>query len=145
VAGLLTLGDAMCSFNPAYGHGMTVAAQQAIALAAVLRRHGAASSAMSRDYYAAAASAIETPWQLAVGNDFAYPATSGPRPAGTSFRNWYAARVARASQQVPDLKDTFFGVLQLVVPPQNLTSPAVAIQAIRRGGRAPEPVASRVS
>jgi len=133
-AGLLTLGDAVCSFNPAYGHGMTVAAQQAVALGPALRRHGTANAALVQDYHADAAAIIATPWQLAVDGDFAHPATTGPRPRGTAFRNWYATRVARASQQNPELKNTFFGVLQLAVPLPQLTRPAVAIQAIRHGG-----------
>lgn len=134
-AGYVALGDAICSFNPSYGHGMTCAVQEAVALGTTLERHDRASAEMVHDYYRAAAAVVATPWQLAVDGDFAYPETTGPRPRGAGFRNWYATRVMLASQVIPDLKPTFFGVLQLVVPPDRLMRPRVVMDALLHGHR----------
>ena len=86
--GYVALGDAICSFNPIYGQGMTCATKESVALGAALDRHdGEATPAMARDYYAAATTIVATPWQFAVGGDFAYPETTGPRPRGIGLRN----------------------------------------------------------
>ena len=138
-AGYVALGDAICSFNPAYGHGMTCAVQEAVALGTALERHGRTSAEMVRDYYRAAAAVVATPWQLAVDGDFAYPETTGPRPRGVGFRNGFATRLMLASQVVPELKPTFFGVLQLVVPPDQLMRPRVVRQALLHGRRPARP------
>jgi 2-polyprenyl-6-methoxyphenol hydroxylase-like FAD-dependent oxidoreductase len=138
-AGYVALGDAICSFNPAYGHGMTCAVQEAVALGTALERHGRTSAEMVRDYYRAAAAVVATPWQLAVDGDFAYPETTGPRPRGVGFRNGFATRLMLASQVVPELKPTFFGVLQLVVPPDRLMRPRVVRQALLHGRRPARP------
>jgi 2-polyprenyl-6-methoxyphenol hydroxylase-like FAD-dependent oxidoreductase len=137
-AGYVALGDAICSFNPSYGHGMTCAVQEAVALGTALERYGLASTEMVRDYYRAAASVVATPWQLAVDGDFAYPQTTGPRPRGAGFRNRFATRIMLASQVIPDLKPTFFGVLQLVVPPDRLMRPRVVMRALLHGRRPTE-------
>jgi deazaflavin-dependent oxidoreductase (nitroreductase family) len=134
-AGYVALGDAICSFNPFYGHGMTVAAQEAVALGTALGQHHRASAEMARDYYQAVAAVAAAPWQMAVDGDFAYPGTSGPRPRGVGARNWFATRLMLASQVIPDLKATFFGVLQLVLPPEELMKPRVVLQALRHGRR----------
>jgi deazaflavin-dependent oxidoreductase (nitroreductase family) len=134
-AGYVALGDAICSFNPFYGHGMTCAAQEAVVLGTALEGHGRASAEMVRDYYAAAAAVVATPWQMAVDGDFAYAETAGPRPRGVGFRNWFAARLMLASQVIPDLKATFFGVMQLVLPPEELMKPRVVMQALLHGHR----------
>jgi deazaflavin-dependent oxidoreductase (nitroreductase family) len=132
-AGYVALGDAICSFNPFYGHGMTVAVQEAVALGAALERHGDASTTMVRDYYQAMASVAEVAWQMAVDGDFAYPETAGPRPRGVAARNWFAGRLMLASQVIPDLKPTFFGVLQLVTPPSAIMRPRVIMLSLRHG------------
>ncbi|HEX9625110.1 MAG TPA: FAD-dependent monooxygenase, partial [Streptosporangiaceae bacterium] len=134
-AGYLTLGDAICSFNPFYGQGMTCAVQEAVALGSTLERHGRPTAAMVRDYYRAAAAVVATPWQMAIDGDFAYPETTGPRPRGVAIRNWYGTRLMLASQVVPALKPTFFGALQLVVPPNRLMRPWAITQALLHGGR----------
>jgi 2-polyprenyl-6-methoxyphenol hydroxylase-like FAD-dependent oxidoreductase len=134
-AGYVALGDAICSFNPIYGQGMTVAAMEAVALGAALDRHGAATADTARDYYRAAAELIAVPWQFAVGADFAYPETAGPRPRGVRFTNWYAKRLDFAAQARPELNRTFVRVQQLLDPPRELFRPSVVAKVLRYGGR----------
>ncbi|GIE52408.1 FAD-binding monooxygenase [Amorphoplanes nipponensis] len=134
-AGFLALGDAVCSFNPIYGQGMTVAAMAAGALGRTLDRHGGATAAAARDYYRAAAAVIAVPWRFAVGNDFAYPQTTGPRPHGVAVSNWYARRLAIATHRSPELTDVYLRVQQLLAPPSELLRPGVVARVLRLGGR----------
>jgi len=134
-AGYLTLGDAVCSFNPIYGQGMTVAAMAAVTLGEILDRHGRVTAAAARDYYRAAARLIAVPWRFAVGNDFAYPETAGPRPRGVALTNWYARRLAVATHSSPELADVYLRVQQLLAPPTALLRPTVVARVLRLGGR----------
>jgi len=134
-AGYVTVGDAVCSFNPIYGQGMTVAAMAAVALGEALDRHGSVTPDAARDYYRAAAGLIAVPWRFAVGNDFAYPETAGPRPRGVGLTNWYSKRLGVASQVSPELSRVYLGVQQLLAPPSELLKPAVIARALRLGGR----------
>ncbi|MEU8235321.1 FAD-dependent monooxygenase [Actinoplanes sp. NPDC048967] len=134
-AGLVTVGDAVCSFNPIYGQGMTVAAMAAAALGDTLDRHGSVTAAAARDYYRAVAEVIAVPWRFAVGNDFSYPETTGPRPRGVRFSNWYARRLAVATHASPELTDVYLRVQQLLAPPTDLLRPGVVAKVLRLGGR----------
>jgi 2-polyprenyl-6-methoxyphenol hydroxylase-like FAD-dependent oxidoreductase len=81
--GFLVLGDAICSFNPVYGQGMSVAALQVRALQQLLTERAAESqglAGLALAFFPKAAEVILTPWVLAVGQDLAYPQTTGERP-----------------------------------------------------------------
>ena len=130
-AGYVALGDAFCSFNPIYGQGMTCATLQAGALAEALDRHGAATVEMARDYFTAAAATIGTPWRFAVGADFAYPATVGPKPRGIGATIWYSRRISAASKKDADINRTFLSVQQLLTPPSALFKPAFVARVLR--------------
>jgi 2-polyprenyl-6-methoxyphenol hydroxylase-like FAD-dependent oxidoreductase len=130
-AGYLALGDAICSFNPVYGQGMACAAMQALALGAALDRHGEASAAMAAEYYKTAATLISTPWRFAVGADFAYPDTRGPRPVGIKLLNWYSQQIQLAAQTSPKVRRAFTSVQQLVAPPGLLWKPSMILDVLR--------------
>jgi 2-polyprenyl-6-methoxyphenol hydroxylase-like FAD-dependent oxidoreductase len=136
-AGYVPIGDAICSFNPIYGQGMTCAIMEAGALGKALDRHdGSATEAMARDYLAAATKLIATPWQFAVGGDFAHPETVGPRPRGMALSNYYVGLMSAASKRDATVNRTFVAVQQLVEPPAALFTPAmvarVLLHAFRR-------------
>lgn len=129
-SGYVALGDAICSFNPIYGQGMSCAAFSARALGAALDKHSG--TAMARDYYAAVAGILETPWQFAVGGDFAYPQTTGPRPRGIKLRNWYSRQIAYASQIDSGVNRAFSRVQHLIDPPSTLMKPAFVLRVLRK-------------
>lgn len=72
--GLLVLGDAVCSFNPVYGQGITVAANQALVLRRALVR---TTKPAPGPYFRAIAKTINPPWELAAGADLALPGVPG--------------------------------------------------------------------
>jgi 2-polyprenyl-6-methoxyphenol hydroxylase-like FAD-dependent oxidoreductase len=80
--GLLPFGDAICRFNPVWGQGMSVAAQEAVLLRRVLGSgDGNPLTTLARSFFAEASELIETPWVSAAIPDFAFPQTEGERPA----------------------------------------------------------------
>lgn len=128
--GYLVFGDALCSFNPVYGQGMTVAAQEATLLQACLR-DGDADADLARRFFAAAKVAIDTPWDIAVGNDLRHPQVQGPRSPKVRFINWYIGRLHLAARHDAVLANAFLKVANLEAPPTRLLSPAVAMRVIR--------------
>jgi 2-polyprenyl-6-methoxyphenol hydroxylase-like FAD-dependent oxidoreductase len=136
-AGYVALGDAICSFNPVYGQGMTCAALQAQALGSMVDRHGAASGALARDFYRAAAGIVTTPWRFAVGADFNYPETTGPRPRAVHLLNRYSRQVQLASQVSLEVRRTFTAVQHLVAPPGALFRPSMVVKVLGAARRAP--------
>jgi 2-polyprenyl-6-methoxyphenol hydroxylase-like FAD-dependent oxidoreductase len=126
--GYLVFGDAICSFNPVYGQGMTVAAQEA----AVLRDCRAAGDAdLARRFFAAAATAIDTPWDIAVGNDLRHPQVAGPRSPKVRFINWYIGKLHMAARHDARLATAFLKVANLEAPPTQLLHPAIVMRVIR--------------
>jgi len=139
-AGLLVFGDAMCSFNPIYGQGMTVAALEAVALRDCLRRGRAG---LSRRFFRAAAKPIGVAWQMAVGADLALPHVDGPRPLPVRLINAYIGRMLVAAAHDPIVATRFFRVSTFMLkPPMLMTLPIIArvVAGNRRARRTPDPV-----
>jgi 2-polyprenyl-6-methoxyphenol hydroxylase-like FAD-dependent oxidoreductase len=131
--GWVLLGDAVCSFDPIYGQGMTSAAQQADALGRALDRHGAVSRAFAKQYFRAAARIVNIPWSIAVGGDFAYPDTKGRKPFGTDRLNRYMDRVIQAGQHDDHVVIRLNEVVTLVRRPPALLAPSFVLRVLARG------------
>jgi 2-polyprenyl-6-methoxyphenol hydroxylase-like FAD-dependent oxidoreductase len=92
--GLIVLGDAVCSFNPVYGQGMSACALQVDLLDRMLRQAGPRfPEGFAKRFFRQAAKILANPWFLATTADFAYPRTRGQRPFGTKIVNWYVGRL----------------------------------------------------
>ena len=137
--GYLVFGDAICSFNPVYGQGMTVAAQEAIALRNVLR---AGSENLAARFFKAAAKIVDIPWDIAVGNDLRHPRVEGARPVMVRFINWYVGKLHQAARNDATLAVAFLKVANLMNPPPALLSPATAWRVWRGNRRAAAGVTS---
>jgi 2-polyprenyl-6-methoxyphenol hydroxylase-like FAD-dependent oxidoreductase len=135
----LVLGDGLSSFNPVYAQGMTSAAMQADALDSLLaRRAGNGSGGLDglwRAYFPRAAKVVDMAWRLAVGEDFRCPATSGPKPAGTTLVSPYVARMHRATHVDPAVYRAFLDVMNLKRPATSLMAPGIFWRVLRSGAR----------
>ena len=129
--GWVLLGDAIGSFNPIYGQGMTVAAQQAAALGEALDRSGRIDRAFARRYFKTASRIVNVAWSTAVGSDFAYDETTGPKPPGTDLINRYMDRVITAAQHNDAIALRFNEVVAMVRRPETLLTPAFAFRVLR--------------
>jgi 2-polyprenyl-6-methoxyphenol hydroxylase-like FAD-dependent oxidoreductase len=124
-AGLLVFGDAIASFDPIYGQGMTVAALQALELGRCLRR---GSDNLAVQYFRAAAKPIGVAWQLAVGGDLTLPEVEGPRPLSTRLTNRYGDRVQAAAETDTTIAKRFMRVAGFNDSPASLMLPSVALR-----------------
>jgi 2-polyprenyl-6-methoxyphenol hydroxylase-like FAD-dependent oxidoreductase len=132
-AGFLVFGDALCSFNPVYGQGMTVACMESLALRECLT---AGTQEIAGRFLRAASRLIDTPWQIAVGSDLQHPRVEGQRTAQTRFVNWYIAKFYRAAQDDAVLATRFLEVANLMRQPAALFDPQIAFR-VWKGNRAP--------
>jgi 2-polyprenyl-6-methoxyphenol hydroxylase-like FAD-dependent oxidoreductase len=127
-AGLLVTGDALCRFNPVFGQGMSVAAQEAVILDRLLAED-VPMERLARDFFAAIQDTIATPWGVAV-NDFVYPATRGARPADLAQRLQYGAALTKLAADDPEVHRLTVEVSQLLKPQAALREPTLAARVM---------------
>jgi 2-polyprenyl-6-methoxyphenol hydroxylase-like FAD-dependent oxidoreductase len=126
----VALGDAIASFNPVYGQGMSVAAQEAELLDDLLATRRI--DGLPRRFYRAAAKTIDVPWDIAVGNDLRFPEVQGPRSARVRLVNRYVGRLQRVAGHDPAVARAFFAVGNLVAPPTSLLRPRIVLRVLAR-------------
>jgi 2-polyprenyl-6-methoxyphenol hydroxylase-like FAD-dependent oxidoreductase len=136
--GFLVFGDAISSFNPIYGQGMSVAALESEVLAAEVAR--GSDGDLAGRFFRRAAAVVDIPWSISVGNDLRMPETIGPRNAGVTFINWYMSKLHRAAHADPIVAMAFYRVGNLLAPPPSVLAPRVAWRVLMGNlRRAPAP------
>jgi 2-polyprenyl-6-methoxyphenol hydroxylase-like FAD-dependent oxidoreductase len=130
--GLVVLGDAVCTFNPIYGQGMTVAALGAVVLDESLRqqrRQGL--TGWSRRFQRKLARMNKTPWQLAMASDSRVPALEGKKPSGLApvlYR--YVDHLVELLPRDPFVGQTFSEVVHMIKSPRALFHPAIVARVL---------------
>ncbi|HVB09858.1 MAG TPA: tryptophan 7-halogenase, partial [Bacillota bacterium] len=93
-AGLVAMGDSVCSFNPAFGQGMTTAAVEATVLQQWLLSGGTTSTFQRR-----VAAVVRDVWLMATAEDFRFPETDGRRPPAWPAMQWLMDRFIACSNE----------------------------------------------
>jgi hypothetical protein len=132
-ARLLVVGDAVSSFNPIYGQGITVAALEALALRRHLER---GAEPQPGRFFGEVARVVDVPWDIAAGGDLVFPGVPGRRPLKVRLVSAYLARLHAAAAHDPALASAFVRVIGMVAPPQSLLGPGVALRVLRGNLRA---------
>lgn len=124
--GLLVLGDAVCSFNPVYGHGMSVSALAAL----VLRRHlsGAGQPDAAAYFADLAAEVVDGVWDMAITSDLSLPGVPGERPAELMQIIEHVGRLQDAAHENAEIAIACLRVFGLVDPLPALLDPALLAQ-----------------
>jgi 2-polyprenyl-6-methoxyphenol hydroxylase-like FAD-dependent oxidoreductase len=133
---LLLMGDGVCSFNPVYGQGMTVAALEALVLRRHLRR---GQPPRPRPFFRDIAKVIDSPWAIAGGGDLAWPGVEGRRTMSTRMLNAYFGRVMFGMMFDSRITNSFMRVAGLVDPPRSLYYPRTLYRVLKQSRHMPKP------
>jgi 2-polyprenyl-6-methoxyphenol hydroxylase-like FAD-dependent oxidoreductase len=132
--GLLVMGDAVCSFNPIYAQGMTVAGLEAL----TLRKHLQDPAALDAiGFFAEISGQIASPWEFSATADLGYPGVEGQRTEQIQMINQYIAALQAAAVSDPVLTDGFLRVAGLVDEPMALMNPDIQQRVMQQAGPPP--------
>lgn len=126
--GYLVFGDAICSFNPIYGQGMTVAAMESEALDECLAE---GLDRLAERFFTQASKIIDLSWSTAVGNDLNYPEVEGPRTPMVRFLNWYIGKLHLAAHHDAEVSIAFLKVINMMAPPPTILHPRIVWRVIK--------------
>lgn len=122
--GLAVLGDAVCTLNPIYGQGMTVAALEA----AALRHHLV--NGQPRNHRRDVGRISGSAWAVALGADLSFPEVEGTRTPATRLLGRYVERLQAGAEHDAQLGRAFLRVTSMMDPPTALLRPSVLIRTM---------------
>ncbi len=143
--GLIAIGDAVCSFNPVYGQGMTVSAMEAEALGAMLSEAKTVTfnSTFVKSWYGRIAPIVDGAWNGVSIEDLRFPELAHQRPLKIRPLQWYMWQVHRATHRSPQVTAQFYRVMNFLAPPTSLFRPRIIADVLfggigRKAAREPQ-------
>lgn len=130
-AGLVAAGDAVASFNPIYGQGMTSAALHASCLSAYLRSDPKLHDEPARAYFEQVRVVVDAAWQISTFNDIGLPHVDGPYPRGYRVTKWFSDVIFQASMTDPTVGQRLDRVTMMLDHPSALIRPGTLLRALR--------------
>lgn len=127
--GLLPIGDAICSFNPVYGQGMTVAALEAVALRRCLER---GDRRLRRRYFRAVTRIVDDAWEAAITSDLALPGVAGRRSRSMRLAIAYLARLYEKAEEDGEMSIALVRVAGMLERPSRLRRPDIVWRGLRK-------------
>ncbi|MEI5519321.1 FAD-dependent monooxygenase [Streptomyces brasiliscabiei] len=136
--GFVAIGDSVATYNPIYGHGMSVAAQSAVLLRERVAALGVSAPGLARRVQQAVAVPVTLAWELATGTDIRYPEAIGKRPnAARRLFGRYVERLTRTALGRPLVFKAYLGVVTLTEPIGALVRPNVVLAVLRGPVKSP--------
>ncbi|MCU1685260.1 MAG: hypothetical protein JWQ81_5999 [Amycolatopsis sp.] len=129
-AGLVAVGDAVASFNPIYGQGMSSAALHASCLSSYLRSRPDLREP-ARDFFAKLRVVVDAAWQSSTSADLSLPHIDGPYPRGYRAASWVTGRIMRAAMTDVEVSRRFGWVTHMRAHPSTLLKPGTLLRALR--------------
>jgi 2-polyprenyl-6-methoxyphenol hydroxylase-like FAD-dependent oxidoreductase len=131
----VVLGDAVCTFNPVYGQGMTVAALEAITLQKCLQKQCQNDTLLnlSKVFQQKLAKVNQSAWALSTSQDYRYPCVKG-KPPGYEVKlfNWYIDKIVKLTTYDSEVRLRFFEVMHMLKAPSVLFKPSIILKVLRQ-------------
>ncbi len=123
----LVFGDAICSFNPVYGQGMTVAALESLALQNCLAQ---GRQNLWAHFFKEAGKVVDIPWSIALNTDLCIPQVEGTRSPMARLFSWYMVKLHVAARRDRVVASAFLHVAGLMASPQSLIHPSISLRVL---------------
>jgi 2-polyprenyl-6-methoxyphenol hydroxylase-like FAD-dependent oxidoreductase len=130
----VVMGDALCSFDPTFGQGMSVSAMQAEMLTQL--RPGMPTDRWQRKL----ARLTLLPFSMTANEAHRWAETTGWQPPLSRLQRWYVARVFEASSRDAFVYRRLTDVMHFMVPPANLFTPRMIARLLAAHREAKRPL-----
>lgn len=130
--GFIIIGDAVCTPNPVFAQAQTLAALEALALWAHVRRGQAP---RSLEFMKEVGRIIDPAWDMTTGVDLSFPGVPGTRTLKLKLIQAYMQRVLMAATQDASVTEAFMRSAGLVDGPRALLKPGLVIRVLRTSSR----------